>query len=259
MLVCCLNELSCRLSFLELVSARHLRQRTLLWSRHNRFFARAQAVRLYLHTLSILTSGSGDCFRCLIFPRATLLAHTLLIILTSACHYSSTAIFKQQARPSIMFALPSLRAASGSTFRTSAPARYNSTQAGSGSNASYGSATRSTVPPRSTHATYHPDGYGISEGLKRARKPYRMRNILTGSLIMGFATSVYFYSISKVRTCVASLGSAISILTQHYSLFICIDAVQVKQDDFSDLAEIRAPAATDSTPVTTEADHKHKV
>lgn len=119
-----------------------------------------------------------------------------------------------------MLALPTLRAASGSTFRTSAPARYNSTQAGSGSNASYGSATRSTVPPRSTHATYHPDGYGISEGLKRARKPYRVRNILTGSLIMGFATSVYFYSISKVRAFMAARHFAISILT-HRSSLLC--------------------------------------
>ncbi|KAJ1024155.1 hypothetical protein NDA16_002994 [Ustilago loliicola] len=130
-----------------------------------------------------------------------------------------------------MFALPSLRTASSSVARTSMSARFNSTQAGSGPDASYGSATRSTVPPRSTHATYHPDGYGISEGLKRARKPYRFRNILTGSLIMGFATSVYFYSISKV-----------------------------KQDDFSDLAEVRAPAAgSNAGPVTTEGDHKHKV
>ncbi|CBQ71307.1 conserved hypothetical protein [Sporisorium reilianum SRZ2] len=129
-----------------------------------------------------------------------------------------------------MLAFSSLRTASGSALRAPLSARYNSTQAGDGSRASYGSATRSTVPPRSTHATYHPGGYGISEGLKRARKPYQLRNILTGSLIMGFATSVYFYSISKV-----------------------------KQDDFSDLAEIRAPAASESTPVTTESDHKHKV
>lgn len=97
-----------------------------------------------------------------------------------------------------MSALPSLRTASSSVARTPVSARFNSTQAGSGPDASYGSATRSTVPPRSTHASYHPGGYGISEGLKRARKPYRFRNILTGSLIMGFATSVYFYSISKV-------------------------------------------------------------
>ncbi|GAK67399.1 uncharacterized protein PAN0_018c5626 [Moesziomyces antarcticus] len=134
-----------------------------------------------------------------------------------------------------MMALPTLRvaSASGSVARAPMGSRFNSTGAGSGTDAAYGSATRSTVPPRSTHATYHPGGYGISEGLKRARKPYRFRNILTGSLIMGFATSVYFYSISKV-----------------------------KQDDFSDLADVRAPgAAADaaSTPVTTESDHKHKV
>ncbi|CDU24279.1 uncharacterized protein SPSC_03350 [Sporisorium scitamineum] len=128
-----------------------------------------------------------------------------------------------------MLAFSTLKAASGPAPRAPLTTRYNSTQAGNGSQASYGSATRSTVPPRSTHATYYPGGYGISEGLKRARKPYRVRNILTGSLIMGFATSVYFYSISKV-----------------------------KQDDFSDLAEIRAPAASESTPVTTESDHKHK-
>ncbi|SYW80398.1 uncharacterized protein UBRO2_03666 [Ustilago bromivora] len=130
-----------------------------------------------------------------------------------------------------MLTLPALRTLSGSAARTPVLARFNSTQAGSGPDASYGSATRSTVPPRSTHATYHPGGYGISEGLKRARKPYRFRNILTGSLIMGFATSVYFYSISKV-----------------------------KQDDFSDLAEVRAPGASSNAgPVTTEADDKHKV
>ncbi|SPO30429.1 uncharacterized protein UTRI_06359 [Ustilago trichophora] len=131
-----------------------------------------------------------------------------------------------------MLVLPIFKQASTSVARTRTPmsARFNSTQAGSGADSYGSSATRSTVPPRSTHATYHPGGYGISEGLKRARKPYRFRNILTGSLIMGFATSVYFYSISKV-----------------------------KQDDFSDLAEVRAPSAVDSTPVTTESDHKHKV
>ncbi|KIS65942.1 uncharacterized protein UMAG_12036 [Mycosarcoma maydis] len=128
----------------------------------------------------------------------------------------------------MMLALSTLKAASSS--RAPVAARFNSTQAGNGPDASFGSATRSTVPPRSTHATYHPGGYGISQGLKRARKPYRVRNILTGSLIVAFATSVYFYSISKV-----------------------------KQDDFSDLAEIRAPTATDSVPVTTESDHKHQV
>ncbi|PWY97895.1 hypothetical protein BCV70DRAFT_202383 [Testicularia cyperi] len=129
---------------------------------------------------------------------------------------------------SVRTALPSLRTAASPLPQQ---ARYNSSQAGgSGGAAPQGyAATRSTVPPRSTHATYHPGGYGVSEGLKRARKPYRIRNLVTGGLIMGFATSVYFYSISKV-----------------------------KQDDFSDLAEVRAPAAT-GQPVTTETDHQHKV
>lgn len=100
-----------------------------------------------------------------------------------------------------MFALPTLRAASGSYHHPAIWTRNNSTQAGgsAGQGQAYGSAARSTVPPRSTHATYHPGGYGVSEGLKRARKPYRVKNLVTGSLIVGFATSVYFYSISKVR------------------------------------------------------------
>ncbi|KAK0546375.1 hypothetical protein OC845_004617 [Tilletia horrida] len=68
---------------------------------------------------------------------------------------------------------------------------------------------RSTTPPRSTHASYHPDGYGVSEGLKRARRPFFWKNTLTGGAILGFAAGVYFYSISKV-----------------------------KQDDFSDLATL---------------------
>lgn len=50
----------------------------------------------------------------------------------------------------------------------------------------------------STHASYHPGGYGVSEGLKRARRPYLVRNIATGSVIAAFATSVYLYSINKV-------------------------------------------------------------
>ncbi|CAD6564134.1 MAG: hypothetical protein CYPHOPRED_001983 [Cyphobasidiales sp. Tagirdzhanova-0007] len=42
-------------------------------------------------------------------------------------------------------------------------------------------------------------GYSPSEGLKRARKPFRTRNFLTGAAILGFAGSVYFYSISAVK------------------------------------------------------------
>lgn len=162
-----------------------------------------------------------------------------------------------------MLVLSTLKTTSRSISGAPLLPRYNSTQASNGSQASYGSATRSTVPPRSTHATYHPGGYGISEGLKRARKPYRVRNILTGSLIMGFATSVYFYSISKVgillrsqRHCRFCSYTDTSTLT---IIFHLLTDDQVKQDDFSDLAEIRAPSASESTPVTTESDHKHKV
>ena len=58
---------------------------------------------------------------------------------------------------------------------------------------------RSTIPPGiSTHSSYHPKGYGVSEGLKRARRPFAVRNAITGSAILGFCTAVYFYSISKV-------------------------------------------------------------
>jgi len=73
----------------------------------------------------------------------------------------------------------------------------------------------SSTPPRSTHASYHPDGYGVSEGLKRARRPYFWKNAITGGAILAFATGVYYYSISKV-----------------------------KQDDFSDLADLTADKAT---------------
>ncbi|GAA6004597.1 hypothetical protein JCM10207_000950 [Rhodosporidiobolus poonsookiae] len=61
---------------------------------------------------------------------------------------------------------------------------------------------------RAAKATYHPGGYGVSEGLKRARRPFRTANFITGGLITAFAFSVYFYSIRAVA-----------------------------QDDFADLAE----------------------
>lgn len=51
---------------------------------------------------------------------------------------------------------------------------------------------------RQARATYHPGGYGVSEGLKRARRPFRTRNFVTGGLITAFAFSVYFYSIRAV-------------------------------------------------------------
>ncbi|KAL9936346.1 hypothetical protein V8E36_004414 [Tilletia maclaganii] len=65
----------------------------------------------------------------------------------------------------------------------------------------------SSTPPRSTHASYHPDGYGVSEGLKRARRPYFWKNAITGGAILAFATGVYYYSISKVKQMPADLAA----------------------------------------------------
>ncbi|SGY73489.1 BQ5605_C005g03297 [Microbotryum silenes-dioicae] len=52
---------------------------------------------------------------------------------------------------------------------------------------------------RAARATYHPQsGARISEGLARARRPFRTQNAITGALIFGFATAVYLYSIRAV-------------------------------------------------------------
>ncbi len=61
-----------------------------------------------------------------------------------------------------------------------------------------GQAQRAAVNNRITHESYHPKGYGTSEGLKRARRPYQARNAITGAAILAFAGGVYYYSISKV-------------------------------------------------------------
>ncbi|GAA5863741.1 hypothetical protein JCM5296_006990 [Sporobolomyces johnsonii] len=51
---------------------------------------------------------------------------------------------------------------------------------------------------RAARQTYHPRGYGVSEGLKRARAPFRTKNALVGLSIATFAFSVYLYSIRAV-------------------------------------------------------------
>ncbi|KIM21942.1 hypothetical protein M408DRAFT_333154 [Serendipita vermifera MAFF 305830] len=48
-------------------------------------------------------------------------------------------------------------------------------------------------------ASYRPKGYGISPGLRRARRPFILVNLLTGSLISLFAVGVWAYSIRAVR------------------------------------------------------------
>ena len=83
-----------------------------------------------------------------------------------------------------------------------------------------------SIPDSATRASYHPKGYGVSEGLARARRPFRTRNAITGSIIALFAFSVYSYSISAV-----------------------------KQDDFSDLP---APDRATATSVRTIEDEKRE-
>ncbi|PWN23550.1 hypothetical protein BCV69DRAFT_239639, partial [Microstroma glucosiphilum] len=78
-------------------------------------------------------------------------------------------------------------------------------------------------------SSYHKDGYNVSEGLKRAREPYRGRNIAIGLGLLGFVGGTYFWSISKV-----------------------------KQDDFSDLADIRASNNSDAVKALREAGHDFK-
>ncbi|CEH14295.1 hypothetical protein CBOM_02154 [Ceraceosorus bombacis] len=65
--------------------------------------------------------------------------------------------------------------------------------------------------PRSTHETYHPGGYGVSEGLRRARRPYAVKNALTGSAIMAFAVGAYYYSIRQVKPDDTSSASSSSL------------------------------------------------
>ncbi|KAM0792370.1 hypothetical protein ACM66B_005050 [Microbotryomycetes sp. NB124-2] len=86
----------------------------------------------------------------------------------------------------------------------------------------------SAPPPnsRAAKATYHPGGYGVSEGLLRARKPFRTANAITGLAIMGFAVSVYLYSIRAVS-----------------------------QDDFSD---VEAPSVEQKMNMTSIEDDRRK-
>jgi hypothetical protein len=46
---------------------------------------------------------------------------------------------------------------------------------------------------------YGSTGYTMSEGLKRARRPFLVRNTLTGLLLLGFCGGVYTYSIAAVK------------------------------------------------------------
>ncbi|KAL1923450.1 uncharacterized protein VTP21DRAFT_8430 [Calcarisporiella thermophila] len=41
--------------------------------------------------------------------------------------------------------------------------------------------------------------YEVPEVLKRARRPYRTRNVITGLALLGFCTAVYSYSFLAVK------------------------------------------------------------
>ncbi|GAA5941084.1 uncharacterized protein JCM15063_000643 [Sporobolomyces koalae] len=55
-----------------------------------------------------------------------------------------------------------------------------------------------SISTREAKQSYHPKGYGVSEGLKRARAPFRTRNAIVGLALSGFMFSVYLYSIRAV-------------------------------------------------------------
>ncbi|KAG9015858.1 hypothetical protein FRB93_012423 [Tulasnella sp. JGI-2019a] len=52
---------------------------------------------------------------------------------------------------------------------------------------------------RAAESTYRPKGYGISPSLARARAPFRIQNAVTGFTLVGFAVSVWAYSIYAVK------------------------------------------------------------
>lgn len=52
---------------------------------------------------------------------------------------------------------------------------------------------------RAARNTYFPPAQGMSPSLRRARQPFFWPNLITGTLILGFAGTVYAYSIRAVR------------------------------------------------------------
>ncbi|CAD6575801.1 MAG: hypothetical protein TREMPRED_001496 [Tremellales sp. Tagirdzhanova-0007] len=52
---------------------------------------------------------------------------------------------------------------------------------------------------RAIDRTYHPRGYGMSQSLLRARRPFFFRNALVGTTVALFVAGVYTYSISAVQ------------------------------------------------------------
>ncbi|KAJ9101036.1 hypothetical protein QFC21_003254 [Naganishia friedmannii] len=78
-------------------------------------------------------------------------------------------------------------------------------------------------------ASYHPAGYGMSPSLKRARKPFLTRNLLTGGIIASFALGTFWYSIAAVQ-----------------------------QDDFADVQDLLPPASERGKMLTIEEELEEK-
>ncbi|KAG6820685.1 hypothetical protein H0H93_013203 [Arthromyces matolae] len=55
------------------------------------------------------------------------------------------------------------------------------------------------IDQKTVNASYRPKAGAMSEGLKRARAPYRVRNAVTGLALGAFAVGVWAYSISAVK------------------------------------------------------------
>jgi len=90
----------------------------------------------------------------------------------------------------------------------------------------------------SAHSSYHPGGYGVSEGLKRARRPFVVRNILVGGTLTVTAINLYLYSIYKVSL---KITFELVLLDWRLTSFTTFFVTQIKQDDFSDIG---VPAGT---------------
>ncbi|KEP53051.1 coiled-coil protein [Rhizoctonia solani 123E] len=56
-----------------------------------------------------------------------------------------------------------------------------------------------SISKATASASYRPNGYGMSPALKKARRPFVIRNAITGTAIAAFAVGVWAYSISAVK------------------------------------------------------------
>lgn len=55
------------------------------------------------------------------------------------------------------------------------------------------------VSRKDAAASYRPYNQLMSPGLQRAREPFRVRNAVTGTLLLAFAAGVWAYSVSAVK------------------------------------------------------------